>query len=53
MKDYELAARNYSKSKLLQIISLLREYDLKSKGVDNSSITDGELIKELIYKILH
>lgn len=53
VKDYELAARNYSKSKLLQIISLLREYDLKSKGVDNSSITDGELIKELVYKILH
>ena len=53
VKDYELAARNYSKSKLLKIISLLREYDLKSKGVNNSSITDGELIKELVYKILH
>ena len=39
VKDYELAARNYSKSKLLQIISLLREYDLKSKGVDNSSLS--------------
>ncbi len=53
VKDYQTAARNYSFQKLTRIISYLREYDLKSKGVDNISTTDGELLKELLFKILH
>ena len=53
VRDYELAARNYPKGKLVKIISYLREYDLKSKGVNNSSVSEGELLKELLYKILH
>jgi len=53
VKDYQVAARNYSLGKLTKIISLLREYDLKSKGVNNISTTDGELLKEFLFKILH
>ncbi|MCB9014204.1 MAG: DNA polymerase III subunit delta [Lentimicrobiaceae bacterium] len=53
VNDYHQAARNYSFQKLTEIISLLREYDMKSKGMDNASADDGELMKELIYKILH
>jgi DNA polymerase III subunit delta len=52
VKDYELAARSYNYGKSMQIISLLREYDLKSKGVD-SNASHGELMKELMFKILH
>ena len=52
IKDYELAARSYNYGKAMQIISLLREYDLKSKGVDSGS-GNGELMKELMFKILH
>ena len=52
LKDYELAARSYNYGKAMQIISLLREYDLKSKGVD-SNAGNGELMKELMFKILH
>ena len=52
LKDYELAARSYNYGKSMQIISLLREYDLKSKGVD-SNAGSGELMKELMFKILH
>jgi DNA polymerase III subunit delta len=52
IKDYEIAARNYNYAKSMQIISLLREYDLKSKGVD-SNAENGELMKELAFKILH
>ena len=52
IKDYELAARSYNYGKSMQIISLLREYDLKSKGVD-SNAGPGELMKELMFKILH
>ncbi|MCO4292182.1 DNA polymerase III subunit delta [Solitalea sp. MAHUQ-68] len=52
--DYELAARNYPQGKTMQIISFLREYDLKSKGVGSTGNTDeGDLMKELVWKILH
>ena len=53
VKDYSLAARNYNTKKTVQTISLLREYDMKSKGVDNASTPPGELLKELIFKIMH
>lgn len=53
MADYEIAARNYNAAKVYQIIGLLREYDLKSKGFGNVSTDNGDLLKELIYKILH
>ena len=51
--DYEKAAKQYNPKKTVEIISLLREYDLKSKGYNNVSTTQGELLKELVYKILH
>ncbi len=53
VKEYKMAARNYSPKKLIKIIGYLREYDLKSKGVNNISTTDGDLLKEMLYKILH
>ena len=51
--DYEKAAKQYNPKKTVEIISLLREYDLKSKGYNNVSTSHGELLKELVYKILH
>ena len=51
--DYEVAAKRYVPAKLVEIFSMLREYDLKSKGVGNSSTSDGDLLKELIFKIIH
>ena len=51
--DYEKAAKNYSLEKLKFIFSVLREYDLKSKGVDVGNIDTRELLKELVFKILH
>lgn len=54
VKDFETASRSYSLPKTFDIISLMREYDLKSKGVDSTgNTTDGELLKELLFKILH
>lgn len=53
VKDYKRAASLYKPGKVARIISWLREYDLKSKGVDNQSTPDGELLKELVFKILH
>jgi DNA polymerase-3 subunit delta len=50
---YAKAAQNYNSLKLKQVFSYLKECDLKSKGVDNSNVTYGELLKELVFKILH
>jgi DNA polymerase-3 subunit delta len=52
IKDYEQAARSYNYGKTMQIIHYLREYDLKSKGVE-SNTDHGGLMKELVFKILH
>ena len=53
VKDYEAASRKYPATKIIQIISILREYDLKSKGVGSSSASDGDLMREMTYQILH
>jgi DNA polymerase-3 subunit delta len=53
VEGYARAASNFNSAKLKQIFHHLKEYDLKSKGVDNASVTYGELMKELVYKILH
>lgn len=47
------ATRSYSAGKVFNIIALLREYDARSKGVDNVSVSHGELLKELVFKIVH
>lgn len=53
VSDYEVAARSYSLKKVVDIINYLRECDGKTKGIGNSSASDGDLMKELIFKILH
>lgn len=53
IKDFERASKNYSFPKLTNIMSVLREYDLRSKGVDNLSTGEGELLKEMMYRIMH
>ncbi len=53
VKDYRQAASNYSKEKLRQVFSILREYDLKSKGVEAAHMEDGEIMREMAFKILH
>jgi len=55
LKEYKIAANNYSPAQTARVISLLKEYDLRSKGVDNDTTSTGEeeLMKELFWKILH
>jgi DNA polymerase III subunit delta len=54
VKEYVAAARNYSPTKLYEIMGILREYDMKSKGYQASTMVDmSDLQKEMIYKILH
>ena len=53
VKEYENAATKYNVSKTVKIISLLRNYDLKSKGYCDPGTDPGDLLKELVFKILH
>lgn len=51
--QYTKAAKIYNPKKLAENIAILQEYDLKSKGIDNSSSSDGELMKEMIYRLMN
>jgi len=53
VKDYETSGAKYNVAKCVHIISLLRTYDMKSKGFGDLSSEPGDLLKELAYKILH
>ena len=53
VKTYVSAAKNYNIKKLVEIISILREYDMKSKGWGNVSASPADLQREMIYRILH
>ena len=52
-REYMTAMRAYSGMKVMQIIGEIRYCDAKSKGVDNASLSDADLLRELIFKILH
>ena len=52
-REYITALRNYSGVKVMQILGEIRYCDARSKGVGNSSLSDADLLRELIYKILH
>ncbi len=53
VKEYKLAARNYPVGKVMQNMSILREADLRSKGVGAGSMSDGDIFKELVYRLMH
>jgi DNA polymerase-3 subunit delta len=52
-KEYMTGLRNYSGMKTMQIVLKIRETDAKSKGLDNPSTPVGDLLKELVFFILH
>ena len=53
VNDYMTGMRNYSGTKTLEILEKIREVDAKSKGLDNPNTSAGDLMKELIFFILH
>ena len=52
VNEIQAAARNYPMKKVSGIISSLREMDLKGKGVGAVAMSDADLLKELIYRII-
>jgi hypothetical protein len=46
------AARHYSYGKVEQILLLIQEYNLRVIGINNGDNTDGDMLKELVIKIM-
>jgi len=53
VSEYQTAARNYPMKKVSEIIATLRDIDVKSKGVGASNLPNGDLLKELLVKIMN
>ena len=53
MKDYLAAARNIPPQMCIRNISILREFDMKSKGYDSGDTSEKDLYREMIFKLMH
>jgi len=53
VNEYQRAAKNYPMRKVAQVIAYLRSADIKSKGVGASNLPQGDILKELLFKIMH
>jgi DNA polymerase-3 subunit delta len=53
LKDYDLALKNYPMKKVSQIVSALRDVDVKSKGVGANALPQSDLLREMLYKIFN
>jgi DNA polymerase-3 subunit delta len=52
VNEYLTAARNYPMKKVSAVVALLREFDVKSKGVGANAVPQGDLLKELLVRIM-
>ncbi|HLP19814.1 MAG TPA: hypothetical protein VK174_05910, partial [Chitinophagales bacterium] len=53
VKDYKTGARNYTVEQLEKVFYILEEYDLRAKGVNNHGVKEGEMLKEMVFKIMN
>ena len=53
VNDYVTAARNYPMRKVSSVIAVLRDFDVKSKGVGANAVPQGDLLKEMMVRILN
>jgi DNA polymerase-3 subunit delta len=53
LKDYDIALKNYPMKKVSQIVSSLRDIDVKSKGVGANALPQSDLLREMLYKIFN
>ena len=53
LKDYDVAIKNYPMKKVSQIVGVLREIDVKSKGVGANALSNGDLLKEMLFYIFN
>lgn len=53
VKDYILGARNYPFSQVISNLKSLRKADMQSKGIDSPAINDGDILRELTFRLMH
>ena len=53
VRDYQTAARNYPPQTCIRNISILREFDMKSKGYESGEVSEKDLYREMIFKLMH
>ena len=53
LKEYDLALKNYPMRKVSQVVAALREIDVKSKGVGANAMSNGDLLREMLYHIFN
>jgi DNA polymerase-3 subunit delta len=53
LKDYKMGMRRFNAMKTMKIISKLREADARLKGVEKGSMSDADVMKELLFFIMH
>ncbi|MBT9392354.1 DNA polymerase III subunit delta [Hymenobacter sp. NST-14] len=52
-RDYQTGLKVFDFHRTRDIVHLIRRADAQSKGIDSGSMTDGEILRELIWLILH
>ncbi|AMR26388.1 DNA polymerase III subunit delta [Hymenobacter psoromatis] len=52
-KEYQLAQRQFSPERTIDLIHLIRRADAQSKGIESGSMDEGEILRELVWLILH
>ena len=52
-RDYINALQRYPTRKIIQNVSLIKEADLKLKGVNSGTDTDGQILKELVFRLMY
>ena len=53
VRDYQSAARNYPPQVCIRNIGILREFDMKSKGYESGDVSEKDLYREMIFKLMH
>jgi DNA polymerase III subunit delta len=53
VKEFLIAAGKYPLPKVVANIHHLRIADLQSKGVDSANLSEGQILKELMFKLMH
>lgn len=53
IKDYDVALKNYPMKKVSTIVAGLRDIDVKSKGVGANSLSNHDLLKEMLVTIFN
>ena len=53
LKEYDVALKNYPMKKVSQIVAALRDIDVKSKGVAPNAMSQNDILREMLYKIIN